>query len=52
MGHHLILNAEFENMTRLRREYESSGDAVISIDTKVKGSSLEASMVLAIRSLL
>lgn len=36
MGHHPDRNAQFENITRLRREYEASGDAVISIDTKKK----------------
>jgi hypothetical protein len=34
MGPHPDRNAPFENMTRLRREYEAAGDAVISIDTK------------------
>ena len=36
MGHHPDRNAQFENIARLRREYEESGDAVISIDTKKK----------------
>ena len=36
MGHHPDRNAPFENIARLRREYEASGDAVISIDTKKK----------------
>jgi hypothetical protein len=36
MGHHPDRNAQFENITRLRHEYEASGDAVISIDTKTK----------------
>jgi Rhodopirellula transposase DDE domain len=36
MGHHPDRNAQFENITRLRREYEAAGDAVISIDTKKK----------------
>jgi len=36
MGHHPDRNAQFENITRLRCEYEASGDAVISIDTKKK----------------
>jgi hypothetical protein len=36
MGHHPARNAQFENIARLRREYEASGDAVISIDTKKK----------------
>ena len=29
-------NAQFDNIARLRREYETAGDAVISIDTKKK----------------
>jgi len=36
MGQHPDRNAQFENIARLRREYEASGDAVISIDTKKK----------------
>ena len=36
MGHHPDRNAQFENIARLRREYEASGEAVISIDTKKK----------------
>jgi hypothetical protein len=36
MGHHPDRNAQFENIARLRREYEASGDPVISIDTKKK----------------
>jgi Rhodopirellula transposase DDE domain len=36
MGHRPDRNAQFENITRLRREYEAAGDAVISIDTKKK----------------
>src|SRR5262249_6105308 len=36
MAHHPQRNAQFENIARLRREYEASGDAVISIDTKKK----------------
>jgi Rhodopirellula transposase DDE domain len=36
MGHHPDRNAQFENIARLRREYEAAGDAVISIDTKKK----------------
>ena len=36
MGHHPDRNAQFENIARLRRAYEASGDAVISIDTKKK----------------
>ena len=36
MGHHPDRNAQFENIARLRCEYEAAGDAVISIDTKKK----------------
>ena len=36
MGHHPDRNAQFENIARLRREDEASGDAVMSIDTKKK----------------
>jgi hypothetical protein len=36
MGHHPDRNAQFENIARLRREYEAAGEAVISIDTKKK----------------
>lgn len=36
MGHHPNRNAQFENIARLRREYEATGDPVISIDTKKK----------------
>jgi hypothetical protein len=36
MGHHPDRNAQFENIARLRREYEASSDAVIAIDTKKK----------------
>ena len=36
MGHHPDRNAQFENIARLRREYEMAGEAVISIDTKKK----------------
>ena len=36
MGHHPDRNAQFENIAHLRREYEATGDAVISIDTKKK----------------
>jgi Rhodopirellula transposase DDE domain len=36
MGHHPDRNAPCETITRLRREYEASGDAVIAIDTKKK----------------
>jgi hypothetical protein len=36
MGHHPDRNAQFENIARLRREYQEAGDPVISIDTKKK----------------
>jgi len=36
MGHHPDRNAQFDNIARLRREYEAAGEAVISIDTKKK----------------
>lgn len=36
MGHHPDRNAQFENIARLRREYQDAGDPVISIDTKKK----------------
>lgn len=36
MGRHPDRNAQFENMARLRQEYQSAGDPVISIDTKKK----------------
>jgi hypothetical protein len=36
MGHHPDRDAQFDNIARLRREYEVAGDAVISIDTKKK----------------
>lgn len=36
MGHHPDRNAQFENITRLRQEYQTAGDPVISIDTKKK----------------
>ena len=36
MGHHPDRNAQFENIARLRQEYEAAGDPVISIDTKKK----------------
>lgn len=36
MGHHPDRNAQFENIARLRREFQTSGDPVISIDTKKK----------------
>jgi hypothetical protein len=34
LGHHPARNAQFENIARLRREYEAAGAAVMSIDTK------------------
>lgn len=36
MGHHPDRNAQFENIARLRREYQDACDPVISIDTKKK----------------
>ena len=36
MGHYPDRNAQFENIARLRREYEAAGDAVIAIDTNKK----------------
>ncbi len=36
MGHHPDRNAQFENSARLRQEYQTAGDPVISIDTKKK----------------
>lgn len=36
MGSHPDRNAQFENIARLRREYEEAGDPVISVDTKKK----------------
>ena len=36
MGHHPDRNAQFENIARLRKEYQAAGDPVISIDTKKK----------------
>lgn len=36
MGHHPDRNAQFENIARLRREYQAARDPVISIDTKKK----------------
>jgi len=36
MGHHPDRNAQFENISRLRREYQDAGAPVISIDTKKK----------------
>ena len=36
MGHHPDRNAQFENIARLRQEYQAAGDPVISVDTKKK----------------
>jgi len=36
MGQHPDRNAQFENIGRLRQEYQQAGDPVISIDTKKK----------------
>jgi DDE family transposase len=36
MGQNPDRNAQFENIARLREEYEAAGDPVISIDTKKK----------------
>jgi hypothetical protein len=36
MGHHPDRDAQCEHIARLRRAYETAGDAVISIDTKKK----------------
>jgi hypothetical protein len=36
MGHHPDRDAQFQNIARLRREYEAAGDPVISVDTKKK----------------
>lgn len=36
MGHHPDRNAQFENIARLRREYQEAGDPIISVDTKKK----------------
>lgn len=36
MGHHRDRNAQFENIARLRREFEAAGDPIVSIDTKKK----------------
>ena len=36
MGHHPDRNTPCDNIARLRRESEASGDAVIAIDTKKK----------------
>lgn len=36
MGHHPDRNAQFENITRRRREFQAAGDPIISVDTKKK----------------
>ena len=36
MGHHPDRNAQFENIAKLRQEYQAAGDPVISVDTKKK----------------
>jgi hypothetical protein len=36
MGHHPDRTAQFENIARLRREYQAGGEPVISVDTKKK----------------
>lgn len=36
MGQHPDRNAQFENITRLRREYQVAGDPIISVDSKKK----------------
>ena len=36
MGHHPDRQAQCDNIARLRREYEASGDAVMAIDTQKK----------------
>jgi hypothetical protein len=36
MGHHPDRNAQFENIARLKREFQAAGDPYISIDTKKK----------------
>ena len=36
MGHHPDRNAQFENIAKLRQEYQDAGDPVISVDTKKK----------------
>ncbi len=36
MGQHPDRNAQFENIGRLRQQYQAAGDPVISIDTKKK----------------
>ena len=35
-GHHSDRNAQFENIARLRREFQDAGQPIISIDTKKK----------------
>ena len=36
MGHHPDRNAQFDNIAKLRQEYQAAADPVISIDTKKK----------------
>ena len=36
MGHHPDRDAQFQNIARLRQEYQAAGDPVISVDTKKK----------------
>jgi hypothetical protein len=36
MGHHPDRNSQFENIARLRQDYQNAGEPVISIDTKKK----------------
>jgi len=36
MGHHPDRNAQFQNIARLRQQYQAAGDPVISVDTKKK----------------
>lgn len=36
MGHHSDRNAQFENIARLRREFQDAGQPILSIDTKKK----------------
>lgn len=36
MGHHKDRDAQFQNIARLRQEYQAAGDPVISVDTKKK----------------
>ena len=35
-GHHSDRNAQFENIARLRREFQDAGEPLLSIDTKKK----------------